>query len=93
MLKCFRTASHVARIVTITVVALLSLIGCTRWFGTGRAIQSIGAIPVEIEQGHRHSYDCGHYKYGEQWYYLEGHIHGENCGHVEFNSIWVLKVL
>jgi len=36
---------------------------------------------VVVERVHVHDATCGHYYYGNTWYYMQGHRHGPGCGH------------
>ncbi len=50
-------------------------------------------IEVRINPDHQHSRYCGHYAFGESWYYVRQHKHATNCGHV-FDAkrrAWVIK--
>ena len=45
---------------------------------------------VRILEGHYHSRYCGHYRFGDQWYYLAQHRHGVDCGHEFVDGVWIL---
>ena len=47
-------------------------------------------LAVIIKQGHYHTRYCGHYRYGNQWYFIEQHRHGVDCGHELVNGEWIL---
>lgn len=44
---------------------------------------------VEVEQGHRHSDDCGHYQHDGYWAHAQGHHHAGGCGHQYRDGIWI----
>lgn len=46
---------------------------------------------VLIKDSHVHTRYCGHYRFGEQWYFLPQHRHGVDCGHVLRDGDWVLE--
>jgi hypothetical protein len=45
---------------------------------------------VLIKQGHFHTRYCGHYLFGNQWYFLAQHRHGVDCGHELVDGYWTL---
>jgi len=45
---------------------------------------------VRIKEGHYHTRYCGHYRFGNQWYFIEQHRHGVDCGHELVNGEWIL---
>lgn len=46
---------------------------------------------VLIKQNHFHTRYCGHYHYGEQWYFVPQHRHGVDCGHELIDGLWTLS--
>lgn len=58
------------------------------------ACKSVPPIPegaaVRIKQDHYHTRYCGHYRFGEQWYFIPQHRHGVDCGHELVNGEWIL---
>ena len=46
---------------------------------------------VIIKDSHIHTRYCGHYRFGDQWYYLAMHRHGIDCGHEQVDGAWVLE--
>jgi hypothetical protein len=45
---------------------------------------------VLIKESHHHTKYCGHYRFGDQWYFIYQHRHGVNCGHELVNGEWIL---
>ena len=45
---------------------------------------------VVIKESHTHTRYCGHYRFGNQWYYLPQHRHGVDCGHEQLDGEWIL---
>jgi len=45
---------------------------------------------VIIKDTHFHTRFCGHYKFHDQWYFIEQHRHGVDCGHEKVNGEWIL---
>ena len=45
---------------------------------------------VLIKQNHFHTRYCGHYKFGEQWYFIAQHRHGVDCDHELVDGVWIL---
>jgi hypothetical protein len=45
---------------------------------------------VLIKENHYHTRYCGHYRFGEQWYFLAQHRHGVDCGHELVDGDWIL---
>lgn len=54
-----------------------------------RPVRPEGAA-VLITQGHFHTRYCGHYRFGEQWYFIEKHRHGVDCDHEIVDGEWIL---
>lgn len=48
---------------------------------------------VIIKQNHYHTRYCGHYRFGEQWYFIQQHRHGVDCGHELVEGEWILPVV
>jgi len=48
---------------------------------------------VIIKQSHYHTRYCGHYRFGDQWYFIQQHRHGVDCGHELVNSEWILPIV
>lgn len=71
--------------------ALLTLLTCTLAVAACKSAppQPSGAA-VRIKEGHYHTRYCGHYRCGEQWYYLPQHRHGVNCDHELVGGDWIL---
>ena len=63
---------------------LASCLGC-------RAPQPIPyGAEVIIKRSHIHSRYCGHYRFGQRWYYVRQHRHGVGCGHELVEGVWIL---
>ena len=45
---------------------------------------------VMIKDNHIHTRYCGHYRFGDQWYFIMQHRHGVDCGHVQEEGEWIL---
>ena len=45
---------------------------------------------VIIKQSHFHTRYCGHYRFGNQWYFILEHRHGVDCDHEFINGEWIL---
>ncbi|MEQ1892083.1 MAG: hypothetical protein ABL998_06035 [Planctomycetota bacterium] len=45
---------------------------------------------VRIKQDHYHTRYCGHYRFGEQWYFIAQHRHGVDCDHELVAGEWIL---
>jgi len=45
---------------------------------------------VRIKEGHFHTRYCGHYRFGDQWYFIAQHRHGVDCGHEKVDGEWIL---
>ena len=45
---------------------------------------------VIIKQGHFHTRYCGHYRFGDTWYFIEKHRHGVDCDHEQVDGEWIL---
>jgi len=45
---------------------------------------------VLIRDNHFHTRYCGHYRYGNQWYFIARHRHGVDCAHVLVDGEWIL---
>lgn len=46
---------------------------------------------VIIKESHYHTRYCGHYRFGNQWYFIAQHRHGVDCGHELVNGDWILS--
>ena len=46
---------------------------------------------VLIKQGHFHTRYCGHYRFGQQWFFMLQHRHGLDCGHELLDGEWTLS--
>mgnify|MGYP001355731147 CR=1 FL=1 len=46
---------------------------------------------VLIKDNHFHTRFCGHYRFGEQWFFMAQHRHGVDCGHELFEGFWILS--
>ena len=44
---------------------------------------------VEIESGHNHDDNCGHYHHNGHWAHSRDHRHGNNCGHTYRGGMWI----
>lgn len=44
---------------------------------------------VEVDQGHLHNDDCGHYQHRGHWSHQKDHRHGSNCGHRYSSGMWI----
>jgi hypothetical protein len=69
-----------------TLLVCLALAGACR----SQHVQPTGAAVI-IQPTHMHSRYCGHYRYGDQWYYLPSHRHGVDCDHELVDGEWVLE--
>ena len=69
---------------TLFFALLLALCGC----------KSAPVVPegaaVLIKPGHYHTKYCGHYVFGQQWYFIAQHRHGVDCGHELVDGNWTL---
>lgn len=45
---------------------------------------------VIIKQSHYHTRYCGHYRFGQQWYFISQHRHGVDCDHELVAGEWIL---
>jgi hypothetical protein len=45
---------------------------------------------VRIKQDHYHTRYCGHYRFGNQWYFIAQHRHGVDCDHQLVSGEWIL---
>lgn len=66
-------------------VAICGLSGCS----SPQPVMPEGAA-VRIKTSHYHTKFCGHYLFGQQWYYIAQHKHGVDCGHEEVDGYWTL---
>jgi len=48
---------------------------------------------VIIKQSHYHTRYCGHYRFGNQWYFIQQHRHGVDCDHELVNGDWILPTI
>ena len=72
-------------------VALLALSFAAT--GCGSATPMPEGAAVIIRSSHYHTRYCGHYKYGEQWYFIEQHRHGVDCDHELVDGVWILPIV
>jgi len=68
---------------------LVSLALTSVWACHGTPPKPEGAAVI-IKDGHYHTRYCGHYRFGDQWYFIAQHRHGVDCGHEQENGDWVL---
>ena len=82
--------------VLLAGAAGLGLTGCLvhHHRGHGHAYHHPGHVGVEvaIPSSHYHDHYCGHYHYGDRWYYRSHHRHGPGCGHVFIGGRWTLRL-
>ncbi len=76
-------------------VALLGLflIGCRTREHHVHHIRYVehGGKEVVIATGHVHTASCGHFRYGDRWFYAPHHRHGVDCGHTTNRGMWILE--
>lgn len=75
---------------TLAVVAGTGLSACVV-HSHGRGGGHVG-VEVAVPVVHVHDAYCGHYYYGDRWYYHERHSHGPGCGHVYIGGRWTIRV-
>jgi hypothetical protein len=71
------------------ILCALSLLALVTGCATPEIVHPEGAA-VMIKDSHFHTRYCGHYLFGEQWYFIEQHRHGVNCGHELVDGYWTL---
>ncbi len=55
----------------------------------GNPPQPEGAA-VLIKDNHFHTRYCGHYRFGQQWFFIAQHRHGVDCSHELVDGVWIL---
>ena len=70
--------------------ALLALLALPLAVACGTSTPRPEGAAVLIKDSHIHTRYCGHYRFGEQWYFIEKHRHGVDCGHVLVDGDWIL---
>jgi hypothetical protein len=69
---------------TLLVALAVALCGCK-----SAPVHPEGAA-VLIKPGHYHTKYCGHYVFGQQWYFIAQHRHGVDCSHELVDGNWTL---
>ena len=68
---------------------LAALVLCLA-FACGSEIVRPEGAAVIIKKTHFHTRYCGHYRFGDQWYFLAQHRHGLDCDHELVDGEWTL---
>jgi hypothetical protein len=68
---------------------LASLLLSSLWACHGAPPKPEGAAVI-IKDSHIHTRYCGHYRFGDQWYFISQHRHGVDCGHELVDGEWIL---